>query len=362
VGADRHQGRRLDRAVALRARRPRRCAGLEVSTGYGNIFWRLMLMALGMGLTMAPATSRSGSLPLAKRVSARRERHDPSGRRCIGCRRSSAVFSPRRTAPGWRPLNGQQLPAGRGERCQELARFRASRPPAGSVARQGTRLRAPPAQPSSRMHQGYLVGAAVLILGAIAAAIWLPARARRPVEELEVEYEASTRPPDGTPDGKPTPVDVPSGGVEPAFRTCRPPGAEMSDTAVGAPDAPERPRGRPPVGDRGRGDPGRGRRAVRRARLRRRERGGRRGARRREPGDDLPALPVEGRSHRRGRGLPGVDDIAFPDTGNLPRTTCGAWPAPSSRRSRTVRRSGHAGDDLRAASLPGARRGVPEGS
>ncbi|HKH25925.1 MAG TPA: MFS transporter, partial [Acidimicrobiia bacterium] len=39
----------------------------EVSTGYENIFWRLMLMAVGMGLTMAPATeSIMGSLPLAK--------------------------------------------------------------------------------------------------------------------------------------------------------------------------------------------------------------------------------------------------------------------------------------------------------
>src|SRR6266511_1857993 len=42
-------------------------AQFEVSTGYGNIFWRLMLMAVGMGLTMAPATeSIMGSLPLAK--------------------------------------------------------------------------------------------------------------------------------------------------------------------------------------------------------------------------------------------------------------------------------------------------------
>jgi DHA2 family multidrug resistance protein-like MFS transporter len=74
------------------------------------------------------------------------------------------------------------------------------------------------------MHQGYLVGAAVLILGAIAAAIWLPARARRPVEALEAEYEAEhPAPPDGTPDEKPTPVDVSSGRVEPAFVPADPP-------------------------------------------------------------------------------------------------------------------------------------------
>src|SRR4030095_783793 len=41
--------------------------GLEGAAGYENIFLRLMLMAVGMGLTMAPATeSIMGSLPLAK--------------------------------------------------------------------------------------------------------------------------------------------------------------------------------------------------------------------------------------------------------------------------------------------------------
>jgi hypothetical protein len=40
---------------------------LEVGSGYGAIVWRLMLLALGLGLTMAPATdSVMGSLPLAK--------------------------------------------------------------------------------------------------------------------------------------------------------------------------------------------------------------------------------------------------------------------------------------------------------
>jgi EmrB/QacA subfamily drug resistance transporter len=41
--------------------------GLQADTPYVNIFWRLMLMAAGMGLTMAPATdSVMGSLPLFK--------------------------------------------------------------------------------------------------------------------------------------------------------------------------------------------------------------------------------------------------------------------------------------------------------
>jgi hypothetical protein len=40
---------------------------LDAGSSYGAIAWRLMLMALGLGLTMAPATdSVMGSLPLAK--------------------------------------------------------------------------------------------------------------------------------------------------------------------------------------------------------------------------------------------------------------------------------------------------------
>ena len=68
------------------------------------------------------------------------------------------------------------------------------------------------------MHQGYLVGAAALIVSAIAALIWLPARARRPVEELEAEYEAKQpAAPRATPEETPTPVDAPTGTVEPAY-------------------------------------------------------------------------------------------------------------------------------------------------
>ena len=43
------------------------------------------------------------------------------------------------------------------------------------------------------MHQGFLVGAALALVGAIVAAVWLPAHARRPTEELEAEYERERR-------------------------------------------------------------------------------------------------------------------------------------------------------------------------
>ena len=61
------EGRRGDRA--RRSSRSRSCCarGLQVDSPYGQIVWRMMLLALGMGLTMAPATeSVMGSLPLAK--------------------------------------------------------------------------------------------------------------------------------------------------------------------------------------------------------------------------------------------------------------------------------------------------------
>ncbi len=42
-------------------------AGLQVDSSYADVVWRLMLIAAGMGLTMAPATdSIMGALPLAK--------------------------------------------------------------------------------------------------------------------------------------------------------------------------------------------------------------------------------------------------------------------------------------------------------
>src|SRR5256885_12664755 len=89
-------------------------AGLEVSTGYENIFWRLMLMAVGMGLTMAPATeSIMGSLPLAKAGvgsavnDTTRQVGGALGVAIIGSVLASTYGSKVGDA-----VNGQQLPAG----------------------------------------------------------------------------------------------------------------------------------------------------------------------------------------------------------------------------------------------------------
>jgi len=198
----------------------------EVTTGYGNIFWRLMLMAVGMGLTMAPATeSIMGSLPLAKAGvgsavnDTTRQVGGALGVAIIGSVLASTYGSKVGDA-----VAGQQLPAGAANDAKNSLGFALQTAsqiggPAGNALASTARTAF-----VDGMHQGYLLGAAVLILGAIAALIWLPAQARRPVEELEAQYEAAhPGPPDGTPDETPTPVDVPSGAVEPAYVPAEPP-------------------------------------------------------------------------------------------------------------------------------------------
>ena len=192
----------------------------EVTTGYGNIFWRLMLMAVGMGLTMAPATeSIMGSLPLAKAGvgsavnDTTRQVGGALGVAIIGSVLASTYGSKVGDA-----VAGQRLPAGVANDAKNSLGFALQTAsqiggPAGNALASTARTAF-----VDGMHQVYLLGAAVLILGAIAALIWLPAQARRPVEELEAQYEAAhPGPPDGTPDETPTPVDLPSGAVEPAY-------------------------------------------------------------------------------------------------------------------------------------------------
>jgi EmrB/QacA subfamily drug resistance transporter len=200
-------------------------AGLEVSTGYGNIFWRLTLVAVGMGLTMAPATeSIMGSLPLAKAGvgsavnDTTRQVGGALGVAIIGSVLASTYGSKVGDA-----VAGQPLPSGVANDAKNSLGFALQAAsqiggPAGSSLANTARTAF-----VDGMHQGYLVGAAALIVGAIAALIWLPARARRPVEELEAQYEAGhTAPPDATPGETPTPVEVTSR-VEPAYVPAEPP-------------------------------------------------------------------------------------------------------------------------------------------
>jgi EmrB/QacA subfamily drug resistance transporter len=194
---------------------------LDASTGYSNIFWRLMLMAVGMGLTMAPATeSIMGSLPLAKAGvgsavnDTTRQVGGALGVAIIG----SVLASTYGTKVG-DAVAGQPLPSGVASEVKNSLGF---------ALQTASQLGGPAGQSLANtartafvdgMHQGFLLAAAIALLGAIVALVWLPARARRTVEELEARYEARQPAPDeAVPEQAPTPIDAPAGArVEAAY-------------------------------------------------------------------------------------------------------------------------------------------------
>jgi EmrB/QacA subfamily drug resistance transporter len=172
-------------------------AQLDVSTGYENIFWRLMVMAVGMGLTMAPATeSIMGSLPLAKAGvgsavnDTTRQVGGALGVAVIG----SVLASTYGTKVG-DAVAGKPLPRGVANEVKNSLGFAletASRigGPAGNALASTARSAF-----VDGMHQGFLVAAAVALVGAIVAFVWLPARAPGAPRQLESEYEAEERAP-----------------------------------------------------------------------------------------------------------------------------------------------------------------------
>jgi EmrB/QacA subfamily drug resistance transporter len=153
---------------------------LQVGSSYGDLVWRLMLMAFGQALVMAPATeSIMGSLPLAK-----------AG---VG----SAVNDTTRQIGGALgvAIVGSVMSSMYASKISDLF---AGTPSAGSAAEQTAKdslggalaiaAKAPPALGNTLsavaksafvdgMHTGVLVAAGAAFLGSIVAAIWLPARA-----------------------------------------------------------------------------------------------------------------------------------------------------------------------------------------
>jgi EmrB/QacA subfamily drug resistance transporter len=181
---------------------------LDASTGYGTIFWRLMLFAVGMGLTMAPATeSIMGSLPLAKAGvgSAMNDTTRQVGG-ALGVAIIGSVLSSTYGSQVGDAAAKQQLPSGVAGEVQNSLGFAletANRVggPAGEALATTARTAFVDA-----MHQGFLVAAAVALAGAIIAFVWLPARARSATEELEAEYEAERA------QAEPAPAPAPAGG------------------------------------------------------------------------------------------------------------------------------------------------------
>jgi EmrB/QacA subfamily drug resistance transporter len=175
---------------------------MRVDTGYGDIIWRMMLMAAGMGCTMAPATeSIMGSLPRAK-----------AG---VG----SAVNDTTRQVGGALGVAviGSVLASVYGSKVGD-AIAQQSRPvpkpiadaiksQLGAALEVANRIGGPIGEQIAStakhafvggLHQGVLVGALAAVVGAIVSLVWLPAHAREDVdlameESVAVEATVSAR-------------------------------------------------------------------------------------------------------------------------------------------------------------------------
>jgi EmrB/QacA subfamily drug resistance transporter len=150
---------------------------------WGDVAWRMIIMAVGMGLTMAPATeSIMGSVPRAKAGvgsavnDTTRQVGGALGVAIIGSVMASA-FTPRIAEVlqkvGLAPTQVNSLK----DDLSKVATFAADpKSPLSPAARETIFTGAKEAFVTG-MHHGVLVGAAAAFLGAIIALIWLPARA-----------------------------------------------------------------------------------------------------------------------------------------------------------------------------------------
>jgi len=171
-------------------------SGLEATSSYADIVWRLAFMALGMALTMAPATdSIMGSLPLAQAGvgSAVNDTVRQVGG-ALGVAIIGTVVSSIYTDRIGSVLAGTAVP----EEAQEAAR--SSLGGALGVADQARNLGIPGSEELvvraneafvAAMQVGVRVGAAVALVGCVAAALWLPARPRaEDVADQDAEFAA----------------------------------------------------------------------------------------------------------------------------------------------------------------------------
>ena len=165
--------------------------GLGTSSSYGDVVWRMVLLAVGMGMTMAPATeSIMGSLPLAKAGvgsamnDTTRQVGGALGIAVIGSVLSSVYGSKIVDA-----ITGKAPPE-----MVELAResLGGALEIASHAGPDGAGLAAL-ARSSfvDAMHTGSRVAAGAAALGAIVTSVFLPARARP--DDLELQHEEYER-------------------------------------------------------------------------------------------------------------------------------------------------------------------------
>ncbi len=173
-------------------------AGLTATSSYADIVWRMMVMALGMGLTMAPATeSIMGSLPLAKAGvgsavnDTTRQVGGALGVAVIGSVLSSGYGPKIADALANRPLPRAAKGAARsslGGALQVASRVRGLRIP-GADAIAGTIAGTAKSAFVDGLHAGVVVAAGAALVGAVVALAWLPARARaQDVAEQDAAY------------------------------------------------------------------------------------------------------------------------------------------------------------------------------
>ena len=156
---------------------------------WGDIAWRMVIMAAGMGLTMAPATeSIMGSLPRAKAGvgsamnDTTRQIGGAFGVAIIGSVMSSLYGSHVADRVHGR---GCHRPAGRGREAGARSGARASPPIPRTPASVANELITGAKDAFVYgMHRGVLVGAAAAFLGALIVFRWLPAR-EDPNSELQ---------------------------------------------------------------------------------------------------------------------------------------------------------------------------------
>jgi EmrB/QacA subfamily drug resistance transporter len=171
--------------------------GLTASSSYFDVAWRMVIMASGMALTMAPATtSIMGSLPLAKAGvgSAVNDTTRQIGG-AVGVAVLGSVFASIYGSQVGDAVAGSGLSPAAVEGAKDSVGFAlvvADR--IGGVAGEAFAAAARSAFVDG-FHAGLWVGAGAALIGAIAALVWLPARARREDEdrqaaEFDVEHAA----------------------------------------------------------------------------------------------------------------------------------------------------------------------------
>jgi EmrB/QacA subfamily drug resistance transporter len=168
--------------------------GLDQTSSYGSIAWRMVIMASGMALTMAPATdSIMGSLPLAKAGvgSAVNDTTRQIGG-AVGVAVVGSVFASIYGSKVSDAFSANGVPSGAIDSAKDSLGAALAIAAKAPSAVSSTLADAARGAFVDGFHAGLYVGAGVALLGAIGVILWLPARARREdIEQQHAEYDAT---------------------------------------------------------------------------------------------------------------------------------------------------------------------------